>query len=87
MTVILDWEISGYLPIEWICTKPCVSPGLDFSWNGEGDKQEWRRKLAEALLYEGFDEYLHEYMAWMVATIDAALNRKSLMSAIAVPAA
>ncbi len=54
VTEILDWEIAGYLPIGWVCTKPLVASGLDFAWNGEREEHEWRRKLAVSVINEGF---------------------------------
>lgn len=47
LTRIMNWEIAGYLPIEWICKKPYVSPP---SWILSGMVREMSRNRDKSLL-------------------------------------
>lgn len=47
---IVDWELAGYVPIEWVRTKFRLSPGMDFNnYRDEDSKKDWRRKAAQHL--------------------------------------
>ncbi|KAH6699584.1 kinase-like domain-containing protein [Verticillium dahliae] len=39
---IIDWELAGYVPIEWVRTKFRLSAGMDFSHGDEDSKRDWR---------------------------------------------
>lgn len=43
-TVIIDWEMAGSAPREWVRTKVCVSSGMDLS----GDDDELETRLEDA---------------------------------------
>ncbi|KAK4141629.1 uncharacterized protein C8A04DRAFT_38906 [Dichotomopilus funicola] len=43
---IIDWELVGYVPVDWVRTKFRLSVGMDFN-HGMGDsKRDWRRRVA-----------------------------------------
>lgn len=37
-TELLDWEIAGYMPKVRIATKPVISGGFNFDWDGKGEE-------------------------------------------------
>ncbi|KAF4964521.1 hypothetical protein FZEAL_10859 [Fusarium zealandicum] len=69
---LIDWEMAGYVPLDWIRTKFGVSWAMDFAWPGVGDEalREWRsyveRRFAE-------EEYPEVKAAWR-----ARFNEKSI---------
>ncbi|KAK6819449.1 hypothetical protein PG987_015932 [Apiospora arundinis] len=68
---IIDWEIAGFVPWEWIMTKFRVSAGLDLPWQGDS-RLEYRRRVRLKMGELGFPD-----------VVDAFTARKS--SSIAVP--
>jgi hypothetical protein len=61
---VVDWEMAGFVPREWIRTKVCVSSGLDLRGDDDDSRQEWRRRLQRRLGQDGFLELAGEWMAW-----------------------
>lgn len=61
---VVDWEMAGFVPREWIRTKVCVSSGLDLCGKNDESRQEWRRRLQRRLGDDGFPELAEEWMAW-----------------------
>ncbi len=57
---IIDWEIAGYVPREWVRTKFHVSSGMDFP-NLE-DGTEWRRLVGRKLGAMGFAEAIDGFV-------------------------
>lgn len=51
---IIDWELAGYVPIEWVRTKFRISGGMDFDYGDEDSKKDWRRKVAQRLEKMGY---------------------------------
>lgn len=37
---IIDWELAGYVPIEWVRTKFRISAGMDFNYGNEYSKRD-----------------------------------------------
>ncbi|KAJ5270317.1 hypothetical protein N7505_006075 [Penicillium chrysogenum] len=58
---IIDWELAGYIPIEWVRTKFRISAGMDFDYGDEDSKKDWRRKVAQHLEKMGYSDVLN---AW-----------------------
>lgn len=69
---LLDWEIAGFFPKGWICTKPYITRGMDFWWNGEKGEDEWRIKLAARLRTMGYQAYPHNFDNWYEDIISSA---------------
>ncbi|KAJ5874265.1 uncharacterized protein N7529_002695 [Penicillium soppii] len=46
---IIDWELAGCVPIEWIKMKLRVSAGMDFDYWEDDSKKDWRRQVAQHL--------------------------------------
>ncbi|KAJ6180941.1 hypothetical protein N7519_011402 [Penicillium mononematosum] len=53
---IIDWELAGYAPIEWVRTKFRLSAGMDFNYGDEESKKDWRRKVAQHLEKMGYSD-------------------------------
>lgn len=53
---IIDWELAGYVPIEWVRTKFRISGGMDFDYGDEDSKKDWRRKVAQHLEKMGYSD-------------------------------
>lgn len=53
---IIDWELAGYVPIEWVRTKFRISGGMDFDYEDEDSKKDWRRKVAQHLEKMGYSD-------------------------------
>ncbi|KAJ8128435.1 hypothetical protein O1611_g5198 [Lasiodiplodia mahajangana] len=55
---IIDWEVTGYVPKEWIRTKFCVCWAMDFDYPGEDiqKSKDWRQRVQLLLGQEGFAE-------------------------------
>ncbi|KAJ0419550.1 kinase-like domain-containing protein [Aspergillus carlsbadensis] len=51
---IIDWELAGYVPIEWVRTKFRLSAGMDFNYEDEDSKKDWRRRVAQHLEQMGY---------------------------------
>ncbi|KAK2591452.1 hypothetical protein QQS21_010861 [Conoideocrella luteorostrata] len=65
---IIDFEMAGYVPREWVRTKLDVSWGLDFAWSGvdsdDAALTEWRKRVAHQLGQEGFPEVTDMWKKW-----------------------
>lgn len=46
---VVDWEMAGFVPREWIRIKVCVYSGLDLCGKDDDSRQEWRRRLQRRL--------------------------------------
>ncbi|KAI2733763.1 hypothetical protein CBS147332_778 [Penicillium roqueforti] len=55
---IIDWELAGYIPIEWVRTKFRISAGMDFNYGNEYSKKDWRRQVAQRLEKMGYNDVL-----------------------------
>ena len=53
---IIDWELAGYVPIEWVRTKPRISAGMDFDYGDEHSKKDRRRKVAQRSEKMGYND-------------------------------
>ncbi|CAI7572303.1 unnamed protein product [Penicillium bialowiezense] len=58
---IIDWELAGYVPIEWVRTKFRISAGMDFDYGDEHSKKDWRRQVAQRLGKMGYTDVLSEW--------------------------
>ncbi|AEO64257.1 uncharacterized protein THITE_2110209 [Thermothielavioides terrestris NRRL 8126] len=63
---VVDWEMVGFVPREWIRTKVRVSSGLDLPGDDDEVRQEWRRRLQRRLAQNGFPEIADRWMAWFM---------------------
>jgi len=65
---IIDREIAGYIPLDWIRTKFGVSWAMDFAWNGVGSEdpllREWRDRVEPQLEREGYPEVIMAWKNW-----------------------
>jgi hypothetical protein len=62
---IIDWEIVGYLPREWVRTKFHLSSGMDFpDVKDEDAKSDWRAFVARRLAEMGFQEVIDGWLAF-----------------------
>ncbi|KAG8408401.1 hypothetical protein J3459_017812 [Metarhizium acridum] len=59
---IIDWEIAGFVPVEWIRTKFRVSSGMNLS---SGDEVDWRRRVQDDLGKKGYTDVADGFMAWL----------------------
>lgn len=53
---IIDWELAGYVPIEWVRTKFRLSAGMDFNHGDEYHSKDWRRRVAQRLEKLGYSD-------------------------------
>jgi hypothetical protein len=53
---IIDWELAGYVPVEWVRTKLRLSAGMDLSHGDANSKREWRRRVAQHLEKMGYSD-------------------------------
>ncbi|EPS31004.1 hypothetical protein PDE_05958 [Penicillium oxalicum 114-2] len=58
---IIDWEIAGYVPIEWVRTKFRLSPGIDFTYTDDASKTDWRRRVAQRLEKMGYRDVVDAF--------------------------
>lgn len=61
---IIDWETAGYVPIDWVRTKFCLSSGMDLPAESVDARQEWRKKVARCLGDMGFSEVADTWLTW-----------------------
>jgi aminoglycoside phosphotransferase len=62
---IIDWEIVGYLPREWVRTKFHLSSGMDVpDVKDEDAKSDWRAFVARRLAEMGFQEVIDGWLAF-----------------------
>ncbi|KAK0629221.1 hypothetical protein B0T17DRAFT_524968 [Bombardia bombarda] len=60
---IIDWEIAGYVPKDWVRTKMKVSTGLDLETRDRPRRSEWRHGLAQKLGEIGFADVEESFRA------------------------
>ncbi|TAQ87652.1 hypothetical protein B7494_g4006 [Chlorociboria aeruginascens] len=53
---LIDWEVTGFVPKEWIRTKFCVCWGMDLNIPDNIMSQDWRQRVQLQLAQEGFTE-------------------------------
>lgn len=55
---IIDWEMAGFVPKDWVRTKFCVSWAMDLEFPGEDiqSSKEWRDRVQFKLGQEGYRE-------------------------------
>ncbi|AEO60408.1 hypothetical protein MYCTH_2120439 [Thermothelomyces thermophilus ATCC 42464] len=63
---VVDWEMAGFVPREWIRTKVRVSSGLDLHGDDDESRQDWRRRLQGRLGQDGFPEIADRWMDWFM---------------------
>ncbi|KAK3291156.1 kinase-like domain-containing protein [Chaetomium fimeti] len=61
---IIDWEVAGYVPREWIRTKFHLSSGMDFPTVEDAQKSDWRRLVSRKLAAMGFKEVIDGWLAF-----------------------
>ncbi|KAK4112763.1 kinase-like protein [Canariomyces notabilis] len=62
---IIDWEIAGYVPKEWVRTKFQLSSGMDFPTGDDEDaRRDWRRMVARELKAMGFPEAIDGWLGF-----------------------
>ncbi|KAF1347261.1 hypothetical protein EJ07DRAFT_160399 [Lizonia empirigonia] len=62
---VIDFEIAGYLPRDWVRTKFRLSSGMNLT-RLAGDDSTWFRSEVQKLLgKEGFKDYSSAYMSWL----------------------
>lgn len=61
---IIDFEISGFLPMTWIRTKFRISSGMDLSAAASAAPTWWRAEVQRALGLAGFTDYGDAWMVW-----------------------
>lgn len=59
---IIDWEIAGFVPIEWVRTKFRVSGGMDLS--SVDDDVDWRRRMIHLLGEMGYTDVVDNFVEW-----------------------
>ncbi|KAI5865297.1 kinase-like protein [Durotheca rogersii] len=64
---IIDWETAGFVPVEWIRTKFCISSGMDLPVGDEDARSDWRRLVSRQLGRLGFVEIADEWLEWWTA--------------------
>lgn len=58
---IIDWETTGFVPIEWIRTKFHVSSRMNLS--GGGNKLDWRRRVVLHMGQMGFTNVIKRFVS------------------------
>jgi serine/threonine protein kinase len=64
---IIDWEVAGFVPIEWIRTKFRVSGGMDLPGEDQDSRVDWRRRVQKYMEKEGLPDVAEVWMAWFKA--------------------
>jgi predicted unusual protein kinase regulating ubiquinone biosynthesis (AarF/ABC1/UbiB family) len=60
---VIDFEIAGYLPRDWVRTEFRVSSGMNLS---DSDDPTWLRSEIQKLLgKEDFRDFASAYMSWI----------------------
>ncbi|KAJ6102805.1 hypothetical protein N7486_005232 [Penicillium sp. IBT 16267x] len=59
---IIDWELAGYVPIEWVRTKFRLSAGMDLNHGDEDSKTDWRGRVSKHLENMGYRDVVD---AWL----------------------
>lgn len=61
---IIDWELAGYVPREWVKTKFNVSSGMDFPAGDASERSDWRRLVARRLAEIGFIDAIDAWLSF-----------------------
>ena len=61
---IIDWEMAGFVPREWIRTKFRVSGGMDLPGSDQELRVDWRRRIQKRLGEEGFADVAERWIVW-----------------------
>ncbi len=61
---IIDWEMAGFVPKEWIRTNFCVQGGMDLPYDEEELRVDWRRRVQRQLQKDGFTEIADKWISW-----------------------
>ncbi|TKW54916.1 hypothetical protein CTA1_503 [Colletotrichum tanaceti] len=56
---VIDWEMAGFVPLEWVRTKYRVSAGFNLCG---GDQLDYRRRVQACLGEEGFTDVSSAFM-------------------------
>lgn len=72
---VIDWEMAGFVPRDWVRTKFCVSWAMDFDFPGEDAQlsKDWRERVQVKLGQEGYHEV---GQAWRAKWNEAYANWK-----------
>ncbi len=70
VTRLPDWESAEYFPKRWVSTKPHVSGGMDFDWNGEPDEWVWELLLSTVLDEMGYPSSGDGFWKWDDADLE-----------------
>lgn len=62
---IIDWEIAGYVPKEWICTKFRCSSGHNLPQRAGCETFDWRVRVGRVLEKLEFYDVADEWLAWL----------------------
>ena len=63
----VDWEISGYLPRDWVRTKFRLSRGMDLPASASEHPAWWRIEIQKALGAREFGDYAHAWGKWQTS--------------------
>ena len=61
---VIDFEIAGYLPRDWVRTKFRISSGMNLTPLASDDQTWLRSKVQKLLGEEGFKDFSKAYMSW-----------------------
>lgn len=61
---IIDWELAGYVPREWVKTKFNLSSGMDFPTADASERSGWRRLVATRLAEIGFTDAIDGWLSF-----------------------
>lgn len=61
---VIDFEVAGHVPREWIRTKFRVSSALDLSASRTTDPHSWRKRVQECLGQVGFPDVTNSWCSW-----------------------
>jgi len=61
---VIDWEMAGYVPKEWIRTRFRISSGMDLPVESPGEKVDWRRRMQIQLGNEGYHDVANIWESW-----------------------
>ncbi|KAF1994038.1 hypothetical protein P154DRAFT_586953 [Amniculicola lignicola CBS 123094] len=61
---VIDFEVAGYVPREWIRTKFRISSVLNLSSSSTTDPYLWRKQVQECLGKVGFPDVTISWCSW-----------------------
>ncbi|TLD31337.1 hypothetical protein PspLS_01814 [Pyricularia sp. CBS 133598] len=69
---LIDWEVSGYVPREWIRTEFGVRWGMEFTWLkvawDDQSLNDWRFMVERRFGEEGYPEVKQVWVKWFKDT-------------------